>query len=132
MGPIPPGFLTVLDFGEARPVPGNDRGPGMRTWLDTPIRDAAVVTVNGQRAGSVWSPPYRLDVSTFVRPGRNTLAIQVGNTPLNHMAGRPLPDYRLLTLRYGDRFQPQGMELIRPLPSGLVGPVRLVTLPRSR
>jgi hypothetical protein len=132
MGPMPPGFAIALDFGEGHPIEANDRGPGMRTWLDAPIRDAAVITVNGQRAGSVWSPPYRLDIGAFVRPGKNTLAIRVGNTPLNHMAGRPLPDYRLLVLRYGDRFQPQGMELIRPLPSGLVGPVRLVTRPRSR
>jgi hypothetical protein len=42
-----------------------------------------------------------------------------------------LPDYRLLVLRYGDRFQPQGMEMVRPLPSGLVAPVRVeVTPPR--
>ena len=132
MGPVPPGFVTMLDFGEGRALEVNDRGPGMRTWLDAPIRDAAVIAVNGQRAGSVWSPPYRLDISAFVRPGKNTVSIRVGNTALNHMAGRPLPDYRLLILRYGDRFQPQGMELIRPLPSGLVGPVRLVTRPRSR
>jgi hypothetical protein len=132
IGPVPPGAATTLDFGEARPIEGNDRGPGMRAWLDAPIRDAAVVTVNGQRAGSIWSPPYRLDVSALVRPGKNTLSIQVGNTAMNHMAGRPLPDYRLLVLRYGDRFQPQDMELIRPLPSGLIGPVRLVTRLRSR
>jgi len=38
-----------------------------------------------------------------------------------------------LNLRYGERFQPQGMELITPLPSGLVGPVSLaITPPRSR
>ena len=110
-----------------------DRGPGMRTWLDAPIRDAAVVTINGQRAGSVWCPPFRLDVTASSAPGRNTVSIRVGNTAMNHMAGRPLPDYRLLNLRYGERFQPQGMELIRPLPSGLVGPVSLdVTPPRSR
>ncbi len=130
LGPAAPGFGTALDFGEGRALEGNDRGPGMRTWLDAPIRDAAVITVNGQRAGSVWCPPFRLDITAFARPGRNTLSIRVGNTALNHMAGRPLPDYRLLTLRYGDRFQPQGMELVKPLPSGLLGPVRLVSQPR--
>jgi hypothetical protein len=130
MGPAAAGFGTGLDFGEGRALEPDDRGPGMRTWLDAPIREAAVVTVNGQHAGSVWSPPYRLDISALVRPGKNTLSIRVGNTALNHMAGRPLPDYRLLILRYGDRFQPQGMELVKPLPSGLLGPIRLVTPPR--
>jgi hypothetical protein len=127
------GSTVTLDFGPGKALEPNDRGPGMRTWLDAPIREAAVITVNGRRAGSVWCPPYRLDISAFVRPGTNTLSIRVGNTAMNHMAGHPLPDYRLLNLRYGERFQAQGMELIRPLPSGLVGPVALeVTPPRSR
>ena len=58
LGPAAPGFGTALDFGDGRALEVNDRGPGMRTWLDAPIRDAAVITVNGQRAGSVWCPPY--------------------------------------------------------------------------
>ena len=130
---IPRSASVVLDFGAGKPLEPADKGPGMRTWLDAPIRDAAVVTINGQVAGSVWCPPFHLDVTRLVRPGRNTLSIRVGNTAMNHMAGQPLPDYRLLNLRYGERFQPQGMELIRPLPSGLLGPVALeVTPPRSR
>jgi hypothetical protein len=132
MGAVPD-QPVALDFGDGQALAVDDRGPGMRTWLDAPIRDAAVITVNGQRAGSVWCPPYRLDITAFLKPGTNTLSIAVGNTALNHMAGRPLPDYRLLTLRYGERFQAQGMELVTPLPSGLVGPIRLqVTPPRSR
>ena len=27
---------------------------GMQAWLDAPVREAAVVYINGQRAGSVW------------------------------------------------------------------------------
>ncbi len=130
---IPAGAAVVLDFGPGTAVTPNDRGPGMRTWLDAPIRDAAVIAINGQPAGAVWCPPFRLDVTRLVKPGRNAVSIRVGNTALNHMAGRPLPDYRLLNLRYGDRFQPQTMEQVRPLPSGLVGPVRLeITPPRPR
>jgi len=133
IGAVPRDRPVALDFGPGKALEPADKGPGMRTWLDAPIRDAAVVTVNGQRAGAVWCPPYRLDISAFLKPGTNTLSIRVGNTGLNHMAGRPLPDYRLLNLRYGERFQPQGMELITPLPSGLVGPVSLaITPPRSR
>jgi hypothetical protein len=126
---VPRGARVTLDFGPGRAIEPNDRGPGMRAWLDAPIRDAAVVTINDQPAGAVWCPPFRLDVTGAVRPGRNRVRIRVGNTALNHMAGRPLPDYRLLTLRYGDRFQPQGMELVKPLPSGLLGPVRVAITP---
>ena len=122
---LPRGARVSLDFGEGKPLPADERGPGMRAWMDAPIRDAATVTINGQPAGSIWCPPWRLDVTAHVRPGANTLAVRVGNTQMNHMAGRPLPDYRLLILRYGDRFQPQTMDQVRVLPSGLVGPVRL-------
>ena len=41
------------------------------------------------------------------------------------MAGRRLPDYRLLNLRYGERFQAQDMDKVKPIPSGLLGPIRL-------
>jgi hypothetical protein len=131
---VPPGSTVTLDFGPGKPLEPADKGPGMRAWLDAPIREAAVVTVNGQRAGAVWCPPYWLDITPFVKDGANTISIRVGNTALNHMAGRPFPDYRLLTLRYGERFQPQGMELVAPLPSGLLAAPTILrfTPPRSR
>lgn len=100
----------------------------MQTYLDPPVREAAVIYVNGQRAGSLWCPPYRLDVTSLLRPGKNALRIVVGNTPLNYMAGRKLPDYRLLNLRYGERFQPQEMDKVQALPSGLTGSVHLLSL----
>ena len=50
----------------------------------------------------------------------------VANLAINEMAGRPLSDYRLLNLRYGERFVPQDMQDVKPLPSGIVGTVRLV------
>ena len=97
----------------------------MQTWLDGPIREAAVVYINEKRAGSVWCPPYRLEVSSFLKPGVNKIRIEVANTAMNYMAGHSLPDYRLLNLRFGERFQAQDMDKIQPLPSGLLGPVIL-------
>jgi hypothetical protein len=67
-----------------------------------------------------------LDVNSFIKPGKNVVRIEVANTAMNYMAGHSLPDYRLLNLRYGERFQPQEMEKIQVLPSGLLGPVKLV------
>jgi hypothetical protein len=98
----------------------------MRAYLEGPIREAAQVYVNGNLAGVVWHPPYRIDVTEFVRPGDNSLRIVVGNTAINALAGQPLPDYRLLWARYGMRFVPQGMEDLHPVPSGLLGPVTLI------
>ena len=45
---------------------------------------------------------------------------------VNFMAGHPLPDYKALIAKYGDRFQAQDMNLIQPVPAGLLGPIQLI------
>jgi len=115
-----------LDFGDARPVPGQRPESRTQAWLDAPVREAAEVYVNSKRAGSVWHPPYSLDVTGFLTSGSNKFRIVVGNLAINYMAGHALPDYRLLNLRYGARFEPQDMKNLQPLPSGLLGPIRLI------
>lgn len=124
------GARVILGFGEGVPItpkPQDQRAHGMHALLEGPIREAAVVSVNGRRAGSVWCPPWSIDVTEFLKIGENSLRIVVGNTAINHMAGHALPDYRLLNLRYGERFQPQDMDKVQPVPSGLTGPVRLIS-----
>jgi hypothetical protein len=66
-----------------------------------------------------------VNVTKFLKPGENQLRIVVGNTPINYMAGHSLPNYRLLNMRYGERFKPQDMNNLQPVPSGLLGNVRL-------
>jgi hypothetical protein len=121
-----PDLRVRLDFGESRAIPAQRLKNGMQAWLDAPVREAAVVYVNGQRAGSVWCPPYSLDVTGLLRTGENRIRVEVANLAVNYMAGRRLPDYRLLNLRYGERFQPQDMEKIQPVQAGLLGTIRLV------
>ncbi len=124
---LQPGLAVRLDFGEGQTLPEvPSRSPGMRTWLEGPVREAAVVFVNDKRAGSVWCPPFAVDVTGLLQPGENKIRILVANTAINHMAGRSLPDYRLLNLRYGTRFDPQDMDKVQPVPSGLLGIVRLI------
>ncbi len=86
-----------------------------------------MVYVNDRRAGSVWCPPYSLDVTGLLRRGENKIRIVVANLAVNHMAGRALPDYRLLNLRYGVRFEAQDMDKVQPVPAGLLGPIRLIS-----
>lgn len=119
-------FEVRLDFGSGKVLVEQELRNGMRSWLDAPVRDAAVISVNGKRAGSLWCPPYSIDITRLLKAGDNTLRIEVGNTAINHLAGRRLPDYRLLNLRYGERFKPQDMDNLEPLPSGLLGPIRLL------
>ncbi len=115
-----------LDFGRGTPFPrqGQDESE-MIALLDSPVREAAEVIVNGKLAGSVWHPPYDLDVTKYLHPGSNRLRILVGNLAINEMAGGAAPDYRLLNQFYGERFKPQDMDDLRPLPSGILGQVRL-------
>ena len=128
-GVLQKGTRVRLDFGEGQPVPAPAKpsANGMRAMLDGPVREAAVVTVNGRRAGAVWCPPYSIDVTDLLKSGENQLRILVANTAINYMAGHALPDYRLLNLRYGERFQPQDMDKVQPEPSGLLGRVRLIS-----
>ena len=118
--------LVLLDFGEGKSLPVQTLRNGMQTFIDGPVREAAVIYINDKRAGSVWCPPYSLDITSFLKSGTNKIRIEVANTAMNYMAGHSLPDYRLLNLRYGERFQPQEMEKIQALPSGLLGPVKLI------
>jgi hypothetical protein len=68
-----------------------------------------------------------VDISSLVKPGENTIRVVVANTALNLLARDPLPDYKELIAKYGDRFQPQDMQRVQALPSGMMGPVRLVS-----
>lgn len=122
------GKRIAIDFGPGTPLETTAKVPaGMRAMLDGPVREAAVVYVNGRRAGSAWSPPYKVDLTGLLQPGRNRIEVQVANLALNALAGQERPDYRLLWARYGQRFVPQDTQLIAPKPSGMLGPVQLVS-----
>jgi alpha-L-rhamnosidase len=118
----------LLDFGQGAPTVDNrpTYANGMHALLDPPIREAAIVFVNGQRAGSLWHPPYRIDISSLVHRGRNRVEVRVYNTAINLLAGQPPHDYSALYAKYGKRFEPQDMENLKPIPSGLFGPIRLL------
>jgi hypothetical protein len=125
---LSPRNRVYLDFGPGtvveRPLSGD---PHMRAWLDGPVREAAEVFVNDEAVGSIWKPPYELEISGGLHAGENHLKIVVGNLGINALAGHFLPDRRLLNSRYGERAVPHDMENLQPLPSGLLGPLQLVT-----
>jgi hypothetical protein len=102
-------------------------GPGMRAYYDPPIHEAAIVFINGQRAGSLWHPPYQLEVSKLLKPGQNHIEIHVYNTALNAWSALPPHDYKPLIEKYGDRFQMQDLNKVEPIPSGILGTIHLVT-----
>jgi len=128
-----PGTRVFLDFGEAKPaereaLPGGTiRGNSFGVLLAPPVREAATIFVNGRRAGSVWAPPYRVELTSLLRDGANEIRIDVYNTAINRLAeGGHLPDTKALVERYGQRFRLQDLDGLKPLASGLLSVPRLM------
>ena len=122
------GNRILIDFGQGTPTTDN-RPPnanGIHALLDPPIREAAIVEINGHRATSLWHPPYRVDITSLIHPGENKIEVHVYNTAINELAGQPPRNYTALYAKYGKRFEPQDMDNLRPIPSGLFGPIQLI------
>ena len=47
----------------------------------------AVVRVNGRDAGTLWTPPFRTDITRLLHKGQNTLEIEVSNLWVNRLIG---------------------------------------------
>lgn len=94
-------------------------------WLDLGnVQVMAQVKLNGHALGTLWQPPFRVDISTALQPGRNTLEVRVANLWPNRMIGdAALPAAERFTWSSYEPFTQNS-----PLPkSGLLGPVILQT-----
>ncbi len=99
---------------------------GKRLFLDLgEVTNLAEITVNGQNLGVLWKPPFIADITDALKPGTNTLRIDVTNTWKNRLIGDSgLPAGERTTWTWGREnwFSPD-----EPLePSGLLGPVMLI------
>jgi hypothetical protein len=85
----------------------------------------AEVKINGQIAGGVWTPPWQVDVTNLVKPGINSIEIEVVNNWVNRLIGDSrLPEKERSTWINVNQIRPDD-----PLqPSGLMGPVSLVSV----
>jgi hypothetical protein len=89
---------------------------GERIILDLgDVKDVAEVRINGELVGTLLLRPYRIDITSSVRSGENSLEIAVTNTLYNCMALREPRSFRA-----GGTDNPSGL-----MPSGLIGPVEL-------
>jgi hypothetical protein len=97
---------------------------GSRLGLDLgDVREIAAVKLNGQECGIVWCPPFRVDISSAVHAGTNSLDISVVNFWPNRIIG---DDFQ----SSGKRFTSTNIrKLTKSTPlmeSGLLGPVRVL------
>lgn len=87
------------------------------------VYEMAKVKINGHYAGGVWTPPYTIDMTPYLKKGRNEVEITVVNNWKNRIIGDlQLPENERKTsfghLSYGANTPLQN--------TGLIGPVRIL------
>jgi len=99
---------------------------GAQLWLDLGnVKDLAEVIVNGQSLGIIWKTPFRINVTRALKEGANTLEVKVTNLWVNRLVGDEQPGAKKYTYTYKT---PSSYEADSPLlPSGLLGPVKIVS-----
>jgi len=91
---------------------------------------SAAVRPNGIDLGVVWCAPWRVDATEVLQDGVTRLEIEVVNLWPNRIIGdRELPEERCSTRTNISRYhQPARSGEHTLLPSGLIGPVRVVAM----
>ena len=123
-------FSGVATYENRFEVPGELLGEGKRLFLDLGrVGKIAEVTLNGRPLGTLWRPPFELDITEAVKSGKNRLVVEVANTWSNRLVGDAnSPDgkkYCNTNMKNSLTWEVPWKET--PLQeSGLIGPVRLV------
>lgn len=73
-------YATAFDWD------GKKRDSRIFLELDS-LYNVATVKINGVDCGTIWTKPYRLNITSALKHGKNTLEIQVSNTWANRMMG---------------------------------------------
>lgn len=96
---------------------------GAHIWINLgKVKNLAEVTVNGKPLGIVWHTPYKVDATSALHPGSNTLTIKVTNAWVNRLIGDQQPN---ATKKYTFAdYHPYNAKSPLRL-SGLLGPVTI-------
>jgi hypothetical protein len=82
----------------------------------------AGVRLNGHDLGAVWTAPFRVEVTSALQPGPNSLEVRVANLWPNRLIGdAALPAAQQVAWTTWNPFKKDSPLL----PSGLLGPVRI-------
>jgi hypothetical protein len=81
-------FSGTATYTKTFRLPANLYGSDLRLYLD--LGKVAVIAepqLNGHELGTLWKPPFRADITKFLKPGENKLEIKVVNLWPNRMIG---------------------------------------------
>ena len=97
-------------------------GAPRQVFLDLgEVCSIARVRVNGQDAGTLWKPPFRVEVTDMLKQGENRLEIEVVNAWLNRLVGDEQPEVKKTTFTLTKVWNAD----TKLLPAGLLGPVTI-------
>jgi hypothetical protein len=95
-------------------------------WLDLgEVNELAEVIINGKSLGTLWRPPYRVEVSEYLKHGDNQLEIKVINTWVNRLIGDKKVSKEEWVCQIIPADPPWYNKESELLPSGLLGPVTI-------
>jgi hypothetical protein len=100
------------------------------------VRESAVVRINGKTVGTAWAVPFTLQIGKWLKPGENTIEVDVTNLPANRIADldrrgvewRKFKEINLVDVNY----QHTKYDWWTPVPSGLNGTVSIIPMQRIK
>jgi hypothetical protein len=113
-------FSGIANYAKTISIPAGLIGGNHRLYLD--LGDVQVIArlhLNGKEAGICWTRPFRVDITRHAVAGANEIRIEVANTWANRITGDMIEKRPRRTNARWNASAPL-------LPSGLLGPVRLV------
>lgn len=106
-------------------VPSSSLSKGTQLWIDLgDVKNLAEVSLNGKPLGIVWHAPYRVNVTSAVKPGSNELVVKVTNAWVNRLIGDEQPGATKITFADVKPYRANSPLLS----SGLLGPVSVYSV----
>jgi hypothetical protein len=122
-------FSGTATYSKTLDAPSQWFQPDSHQWLDLgDVKNLAKVIVNGKSLGVVWHAPYRIDATGALKPGPNEIVIKVTNAWVNRLIGDEQPGVTT-KITFADVKPYKANSPL--LPSGLIGPVQILSIGRQ-
>ena len=117
-------FSGTATYRRSIHIDSKELAPDHQLWLDLgDVREVAQIQINGTSLTPLWKQPYSARIDTFLHPGENVVEVHVTNLWPNRLIGDAQPNvkhrYTWTNIKAFSNSSPL-------LPSGMLGPVRLV------